>query len=103
MRLIKKNDQGFSLLEVVITLAILVTIIFSVSALMRNTFDIKTSLSQKNRTTQRLNIVMQRLNDDINHAFVISSREERAQGNRRTIFISKKLSKGGDKIGRAHV
>ena len=46
---------------------------------------------------------MQRLNDDINHAFVISSREERAQGNRRTIFISKKLSKGGDKIGRAHV
>ena len=41
---------------------------------------------------------MQRLNDDINHAFVISSREERAQGNRRTIFISKKLSKGGDKL-----
>ena len=93
---VKNNEYAFSLLEVVITLAILVTVIFAISNLMRNTFDVKIALSQKNKVTNRLNRAMQKISYDLGHAFLLDQRNQanRTEGKNRTRFIIKKNSKG---------
>ena len=92
----KKDQQAFSLLEVVITLAILVTVIFAISNLMRNTFDVKVALSQKNKVTNRVNRAMQKISYDLGHAFLLHPRWQvhRTDGVSRTHFSIKKNSKG---------
>ena len=91
-----QTNSGFSLLEVIVTLGILVTIIFSVSNLMRSTFDVKVSLSQKNKVTGKLNRVMQKIHSDIAQTFFISSKDHvrNLLGSQRSIFKIEKQSKG---------
>jgi len=99
MKTFQKGQEGFSLLEVVITLAILVTIIFSISNLLRNTIDVKLSLSQKNRVTQRMNRAMQQVASDLSHAFVLTAKDiDRTQGRKRTLFRIKKSGSRGDTL-----
>lgn len=89
-----KSSSGFSLLEVVITLALMVVIIFAISNLMRSSFEIKDSLSNKNRITQRINVAMAKISGDLTHAFLLDSREKRSDNRKRTIFKIEKSSRG---------
>lgn len=96
-RLKTSGEQGFSLLEVVITLAILVTIIFSISNLLRSTIDVKLSLSQKNRITQRMNRAMQQVTDDLAHVYVLDAKDYSRNGDtKRTLFRLKRNEANGD-------
>lgn len=94
----KSHEHGFTLLEVVITLTILVTMVYAVSQLMRASFDVRLSLSQEATVTHRLNVAMQRLAYDISHAFIVDSRiTARNDITRRTAFRIEKGTKG-DKL-----
>ena len=90
------NDRGFSLLEVVITLAILVTIIFSVSTLLRSTVDVRLGLSSKNRVTQRMNRAMLQISSDLAHAYLLDAKnfDRGGVGRKRTLFHIKRQGGG---------
>jgi general secretion pathway protein J len=90
----QRSAGGFTLLEVIITLTILVGLVMAVSQLLRSSFDIRLGISAIGRTTQSLNTAMQRLSDDISAAYIISSKElVRPGGGKRTIF---KITREGD-------
>ena len=100
------NQSGFSLLEVVITLAILVTMIYAVSMLMRASFDVRRELSQEAKVTHRLNVALQRIAYDLAHTFVIDSRvaarNNLTQSGRRTVFKVERGEKG-DKLAMTYM
>ena len=73
------QKAGFSLLEVMITLGILVTMIFIVSQLLRSSFDMKMNIKEKDAVTAKLNNVMSRITYDLSHAFLCPLRIEFVQ------------------------
>lgn len=89
---INLSEKGFSLIEVMITLGILVAMVSSISILMRTSIDLKLSLSQKSKVTNRLASAMQTIASDISHAFIIDTKNTvRSDNSRRTAF---KIEKG---------
>lgn len=80
------KSRGFTLLEVVMSIALLLTIVTSVTTSLRNSIDIRLSLRAKNKITQKLDVVMHRLNHDISHAFLLDARDHRSDGRKRTLF-----------------
>ena len=92
---ILKGSSGFSLLEVMITLSILVTLIITVSELLRRTVDMKIALSEKDGVTQKLNRIMEKITYDISHAYLLSSKDHTLTGGKKnTIFKIEKADKG---------
>ncbi|MBP6218110.1 MAG: prepilin-type N-terminal cleavage/methylation domain-containing protein [Oligoflexales bacterium] len=82
-----KHHSGFTLLEVLVTLSILMSIVFAVSQVLKNSFDIRLALSRDSQVTRRLNVVLQSLNRDLSHAFLLSNKDSiRTGGRKRTIF-----------------
>ncbi len=90
-----RSNSGFTLLEVMITLTILVTMVYTVAQLIRSGFDVKEALSQKAKITHRFDVVMDALSKDISGAFIVSVKDtvRTTSGQKRTIF---KISKQGD-------
>ena len=76
-----------TLLEVMIALAILATLVISITQILRYNIDIRLALSDQAKVTQRLNRIMTTLSADLSHAFLISTKDvDRTLGKRRTIF-----------------
>lgn len=93
--------SGFTLLEVVITLAILSTMMIAVTSLLRSSFDVRFALSDEAKLTHRLNVAVQKIADDLAHAYIISSKDTKKNYNDRntkTIFSIEKNIGGGDKL-----
>ncbi len=92
----RKANSGFTLLEVMITLSILVTMVYAVSQLIRAGFDVREALSQQNKVTHRFNIAMEAITRDLSVAYIVSTKDTARTGitrEKRTIF---KLTKVGD-------
>ena len=66
-----KNQAAFTLLEVMITLGILVTMVFTIAQLMKSGFDVKAALSQKAKITHRFDVVMGAISRDLAGAFIV--------------------------------
>ena len=64
--------RGFTLLEVMITLALLSVMMVSVSMLLRGSLDMRLSLSDKNTVISRLNIALESIKKDLEHAYLLS-------------------------------
>ena len=94
------QNRGFSLIEVMITISILLALVTLISSMLRSSIDLKLALSRDARVTQRLSTAMTRVAWDIEHAFVVD-RNDVARGGfgRRfkTIFRIEKLG-DGDKL-----
>ena len=96
---LKKLQHGFSLVEVVLSVAILVILAMGASQLLRNSFDMKFALSETNKVTHRMDRVMQRLARDIEHAYIVSSKDElRFSPSRRGKTIFKIPRSGGERL-----
>lgn len=82
------SQNGFTLIEVLVTLAILATMSLFVSQLVRSGFDVRMALSAESAVTHRLNQAMNSLSRDITHAYLISSidSERTSRSQKRTIF-----------------
>ena len=91
-----KNNRGFTLLEVIITITLLSTIVLTVSQLLRYSIDMRQSLSTKDKATQKLNRILTKLSSDLSHAFIISTKNlGRVKVNKnRTLFEIIKSEKG---------
>ncbi len=93
----KKNNlraggAGFTLIEVIITISLLLGIMLGVSTMMKGSFEMRIGLAEKNRGTHRLNIIMEKIYHDLAHAFIISKRDNDKTGekqNGETLFYIK--------------
>ncbi|MEZ4741104.1 MAG: type II secretion system protein [Bdellovibrionota bacterium] len=94
------SSRGFTLLEVVITIGILLTMMIAITTMLRGSFDIRFALSQEGQVTHRLNTAMEKISSDLAHAYILSSKDVNRNPSDRyfkTIFkIDKSFS--GDKL-----
>lgn len=96
-----RGQAGFSLIEVVITIGILMSLTLAVASMLRAGFDVKAGLSQQSKVTHRLSVVMQRVVDDIQHAYFVSTKNVYKNGIERkmkTVFKVDKNGSKGDKL-----
>ena len=97
-----KAESGFSLIEVVITIAILMTLTVAVAMMMRNGFDVRQGLSDKARVMHRLTVSMEKIGNDLQHTYYVSPRDGDRNGIDRTVktlFKVEKSGVNGDKLG----
>jgi prepilin-type N-terminal cleavage/methylation domain-containing protein len=73
--LARRTMRGFSLLEVIISLAIITTLAVALTTMMRSSFDIREGLSENSRVNHRLAASMSKVVHDLMHAYVISEKE----------------------------
>lgn len=73
------------------SIALLLTIVTSVTAALKNSIDVRLSLRTRNKITQKMDVVMHRLNRDLSHAFLLDSRDHRSDNRKRTLFRIRRL------------
>lgn len=92
--------SGFTLLEVMVTISILLGLVIAVAAMLRSSIDVKVALARDSRITNRLSTAISRVAWDIEHAFVVGLNDTPRGGSERrykTIFKIEKSS-DGDKL-----
>ncbi|WP_324964696.1 type II secretion system protein [Oligoflexus sp.] len=74
------KESGMTLLEILISIALLLTMTVATSSLLTNGIDMRMELSQRSKVNHRLAIVMDRITQDLQHAFVLNfKRQEYSQ------------------------
>lgn len=96
-----RREQGFSLIEVVITIAIMMTLTLAVASMLRSGFEVKEGLSEHSKLVHRLQVAVDRIARDVEHTFLISTVKDQNKNPmaRRTKTIFKiDRSGGGEKL-----
>lgn len=70
------SESGMTLLEIIISIALLLVMTIATSSLLRNGIDLRMDLSQRSKVNHRLAIVMQRINEDLQQAFVLNFKRQ---------------------------
>ena len=65
------GDSGFTLLEIMLSISILVVITFAATNLVSMSFDMRFELFNASNVTKRMNTAMQRMVMDLEHVFVL--------------------------------
>lgn len=74
----RKNQSGFTLLEIIIAIGILASLsLYAVSALT-NQLETRNKLQRSNEAIHSAHAAMMRLTDDLRHAYLLSGNEEQA-------------------------
>lgn len=71
--------SGFTLLEVIITVALLTSLVLAISSLMRRSFDMQLSLSERAQVSSRLNVAMELVRQDLEQAYMLSVNEDKVR------------------------
>ena len=66
------NESGMTLIEILFSIMILLVLTMTSASMIRNGIDLRVALSEQARVTHRVAIAMQRLTDDIQHAYMLS-------------------------------
>ena len=64
--------QAFTLLEVILSLAILASLMSGVAMLLKNSSEIKAGVSEAGNVNHRLRVAMEKISRDLAHAFMVS-------------------------------
>lgn len=79
------SEAGFTLIEVILTMGILLSLTIVATNVIKNSIDMRTDLSIQINTNHRLINAMDRLTNDLEHAFIVSrKRPEGFNPQRRT-------------------
>ena len=92
----KSSSPGFSLLEVMLAISILLSLVIAVATMLRSTIDLKMSLARDSRITHRLTVAMTRVAWDVEHAFVVGLNDTPRGGSERQFKTLFKIDKSGD-------
>lgn len=91
----RASTGGFTLLEVVITIGIMLGLTLAVASMLRSGIDVKTALSEKSKVLHRMTIIMDRLTMDIQHTFYVSAKDTLKNGIERSMKTLFKIDKQG--------
>lgn len=83
------DERGFTIIEIVISIAILLSLTVGVVVMLRSSIDVRQGLSSQTKTVRQLNFAMEMLSRDIEHAFVLSTTDQirmSVERNFKTIF-----------------
>lgn len=96
----RRDTSGYTILEIIISISILLFMTFAISSLLRSNIDMRFALAERSAVTHKSSLVMQKLVQDIQHTFIISSRDQiRNPGTRKNNGIFKvEVSSGGDQL-----
>lgn len=92
----QSSQNGFTLIEVLITMFILLGLVVAVSSMLRSSIDVKQALSRQSRITHRLSLASHRITHDIEHAFITGLNDEHRGGANRRFKTIFKIDKGGE-------
>ena len=65
------QTQAFTLLEVILSLAILASLMSGVAMLLKNSSEVKTGVSEAGNVNHRLQVAMEKISRDLAHAFMV--------------------------------
>jgi type II secretory pathway component PulJ len=93
-------ERGFSLIEVIITLGILMSLTIAVASMLRSGFEVRQGLSQRAKVVHRLSVAVNKVSTDVQEAFFVSPKDNPKNGlGRRTKGIFKIEKQGsGDRL-----
>ncbi|MBC7660655.1 MAG: prepilin-type N-terminal cleavage/methylation domain-containing protein [Chitinophagaceae bacterium] len=69
------DQSGMTLLEIIFSVTLMLIMTMATSSVLRNGLDMRIELSQRSRVTHRLNLVLQKVSDDLQHAFIVPSQQ----------------------------
>lgn len=92
-----RDDAGFSLLEVMVTISLLLGLVVAVAAMLRSSVEVKVALARDARITNRLSLAVSRVAWDIEHAFVIGLNDTPRGGSERRFKTIFKIDKNSDR------
>ena len=93
----RHKAAGFSLLEVMITISILLGLVVAISAMLRSSVEVKVALARDARITNRLSLAIAKVSWDIEHAFVIGLNDAPRGGSERRFKTIFKIDKNSDR------
>jgi len=67
----KNNQSGFTIIEMVITLGILISLTVAAASMLKNGVDVRAGVAEQGRVTQRLSRAMERIARDIEHVYIV--------------------------------
>lgn len=85
----RRLDSGFTIIEIVISISILLSLTVGVVVMLRSSIDVRQGLSNQTKTVRQMNFAMEMLSRDMEHAFVLSSTDQirmAVERNFKTIF-----------------
>lgn len=91
-----KQQSGFTLLEVMVTMGILMTLVVGVATMLRSSIDVKQALARESRITHRLSIAANKISNDIEHAFITGLNEDQRGGAGRQFKTLFRIDKTGE-------
>ena len=87
---------GFTLLEVILSIAILATLTMAFSTMMQSSFNIRRALSSDGTVSHRLATAMSQIGGDIEHGFLVPTKDIPRNGVSRRMKTIFKLDFGSD-------
>jgi type II secretory pathway pseudopilin PulG len=70
------EESGMTILEIIIAIVLLLVMTISTSSLLTNGIDMRLELSQRSKVNHRLAIAMQRITEDLQHAFLLNFKRQ---------------------------
>lgn len=67
------DQSGMTLLEIIFSVTLMLIMTMATASVMRNGLDMRLELSARSRVTHRINVVLSKLSDDLQHAFLVPS------------------------------
>lgn len=100
MHVTREKSAGFTLIEVVITVAILMSLTIAIASMLKSGFEVKAGLSEKAAMLHRLSVSMDKIAKDVQFTYYVSLKDADRNGIDRKMKTVFKIDKGspGDKL-----
>ena len=90
------TNAGFSLLEVILSISILLTLSVATTSMMKDSIAMRSELSKQTKTTHRMRVAMDRVQNDLKHAFIINTLKQELNSNNRATGAIFKITQEGE-------
>lgn len=68
-----RDESGLTLLEIIFSVSLMLIMTMATASVLRNGIDMRLELSARARVTHRMNVVLDKLSNDLQHAFIVPS------------------------------